>query len=261
MFQVESVNCMCVDWKGGSRTGYTQATHNIRVVGAEVADFVKVLQSEFGYSPSNVHVIGHSLGSHAAGEAGRRTNGTIGRITGLDPAEPYFQDTPEEVRLDPSDAQFVDAIHTDAVPMVPNMGLGMSQTVGHLDFFPNGGEEMPGCQKNVISQIVDIDGIWEGTQDFVACNHLRSYKYYLDSVLNPHGFATYPCTSYKDFESVSNCPSGGIITPGSSLSKEVDGELDVETVEKVKFLWNNDIVNPIFPKAGAAKIMVQKGEE
>lgn len=38
----------------------------------------------------------------------------------------------------------------------------MSQTVGHLDFFPNGGIEMPGCQKNILSQIVDIDGIWEG---------------------------------------------------------------------------------------------------
>lgn len=39
----------------------------------------------------------------------------------------------------------------------------MSQVVGHLDFFPNGGKEMPGCKKNVLSQIVDIDGIWEGT--------------------------------------------------------------------------------------------------
>lgn len=38
----------------------------------------------------------------------------------------------------------------------------MSQTVGHLDFFPNGGIDMPGCQKNILSQIVDIDGIWEG---------------------------------------------------------------------------------------------------
>lgn len=44
----------------------------------------------------------------------------------------------------------------------PVSGLGMSQKVGHLDFFPNGGEQMPGCQKNILSSIVDINGIWEG---------------------------------------------------------------------------------------------------
>ena len=38
----------------------------------------------------------------------------LARITGLDPAEPLFQDMPEFVRLDPSDAHFVDVIHTDA---------------------------------------------------------------------------------------------------------------------------------------------------
>lgn len=39
-------------------------------------------QSDLGYSPDNVHLIGHSLGSHVAGEAGKRTFGAIGRITG-----------------------------------------------------------------------------------------------------------------------------------------------------------------------------------
>lgn len=37
----------------------------------------------------------------------------MGRITGLDPAEPYFQGMPTNVRLDPTDAQLVDVIHTD----------------------------------------------------------------------------------------------------------------------------------------------------
>lgn len=44
MFEVEDVNCICIDWKKGSRCPYTQAANNIRVVGAEVAYFVNVLK-------------------------------------------------------------------------------------------------------------------------------------------------------------------------------------------------------------------------
>ncbi|XP_005387909.1 PREDICTED: inactive pancreatic lipase-related protein 1 [Chinchilla lanigera] len=333
MFEVEEVNCVCVDWRKGSQTTYTQAANNMRVVGAQVAQMLNILLTNYSYSPSKVHLIGHSLGAHVAGMAGSRTPG-LGRITGLDPVEASFEGTPEEVRLDPSDADFVDVIHTDAAPLIPFLGFGTSQLGGHLDFFPNGGQNMPGCKKNALSQIIDLDGIWSGTRDFVACNHLRSYKYYLDSILNPKGFTAYPCTSYRDFESNKcfpcpdhGCPQmghyadkfagrtseeqqkfflntgdaknfarwrygvsitlsgkmvtgqvkvalfgnkgnthqydifSGIIKPGSTLSSEFDAELDVGTIEKVKFLWNNKVVNPTFPKVGAAKITVQKGEE
>lgn len=42
-----------------------------------------------------------------------------------------------------------------------------------------------------------------GTRDFVACNHLRSYKYYSDSIIYPDGFLGYSCTSYDAFQTVS----------------------------------------------------------
>ncbi|XP_059517535.1 pancreatic lipase-related protein 2-like [Myotis daubentonii] len=216
MFKVEKVNCICVDWMRGARTGYNQAVHNIRVVGAETAFLIEGLSTKMGYSLENVHIIGHSLGAHAAGEAGRRLGGCVGRITGLDPAEPGFQGMPEEVRLDPSDAMFVDVIHTDTSPTVPNLGFGMSQKVGHLDFYPNGGQQMPGCQKNTLSSIVDKNDFWEGTRDLVSCNHLRSYKYYSSSILNPDGFLGYPCASYEEFQKngcfpcpVTGCPKMG----------------------------------------------------
>ncbi len=35
-------------------------------------------------------------------------------FVGLDPAGPFFRTVPTYARLDPSDAQFVDVIHTDA---------------------------------------------------------------------------------------------------------------------------------------------------
>ncbi|KAM6330138.1 inactive pancreatic lipase-related protein 1-like [Podargus strigoides] len=223
LLSVEDVNCICINWKKGARCQYTQASNNVRVLGAEIAYFINVLMEKYRYSPADVHIIGHSLGAHAAGEAGRRRPG-IGRITGLDPAQPYFEGTPTEVRLDKSDAEFVDVIHTDSAPTIPYLGFGMRAAIGHLDFYPNGGEQMPGCGKNPISQIVDLDGIWEGTRDFVACNHLRSYKYYSDSILFPDGFLGYSCPSYDVFgtDTCFPCPQEGCPNMGHFADKFKD---------------------------------------
>ncbi|KAJ8418287.1 hypothetical protein AAFF_G00139960 [Aldrovandia affinis] len=336
MLQVEDINCICIDWKEAGRTLYTQSASNIRVIGAQLAYMIELFKTTYQQRPETIHIIGHSLGAHLAGEAGRRTP-NLGRITGLDPAEPYFQGCPALVRLDPSDAKFVDVIHTDSLPMVPYLGMGMSQAIGHLDFYPNGGEHMPGCDKNIISEIVDIDGIWEGTRDFVACNHLRSYKYYSDSILHPEGFTGYPCHDGDVFDS-GRCfpcadgacplmghhadkfrrPSGaekmqfylntgdarpfgryrykvtititgdrallltgsmsvalygtkgntrqyrikkGILNPGSTYEVYIDTVTDVGEVTKMKFIWNNSVINPMFPKLGAEKIVLQRGED
>ncbi|KAL1418189.1 hypothetical protein MTO96_026200 [Rhipicephalus appendiculatus] len=65
----------------------------------------------YSVAGSDFHLIGYNVGAHIAGYAGERVKG-IGRITGLDPADPYFANTDKVVRLDPSDADFVDVIHT-----------------------------------------------------------------------------------------------------------------------------------------------------
>lgn len=44
-------------------------------------------------------------------------------LTGLDPAEPHFSKTDPVVRLDPSDAIFVDIIHTDTTPFMQGGNL------------------------------------------------------------------------------------------------------------------------------------------
>lgn len=44
----------------------------------------------------------------------------MGRLicfSGMDPAGPLFERYAEQVRLDPSDAKFVDVIHSDALPI------------------------------------------------------------------------------------------------------------------------------------------------
>ena len=89
-------------------------------------------------------MIGHSLGAHTAGYTGALVPG-LGRISGLDPAEPYFQGMGSHVRLDPSDADLVDVIHTNGKGII-FLGYGMSQPCGDLDFYPNNGKEQPGCE-------------------------------------------------------------------------------------------------------------------
>ncbi|KAM9134288.1 pancreatic lipase-related protein 2-like [Pangshura tecta] len=195
LVEVEDVNCIAVDWADGAKGTYISAVNNIRVVGAEIAYFINTLVEIFQYRPSHIHIIGHSLGAHAAGDAGRRIRG-IKRITGLDPAGPFFEGTPPKVRLDPTDARFVDVIHSNAAQF-PIVGFGMVNTTGHLDFYPNGGSIMPGCD-DVIIPVTKKD---YQDANFPICHHSRSHQFYFQSILHPNGFLGYPCRTYEFFQS------------------------------------------------------------
>ncbi|GBP55248.1 Lipase member H [Eumeta japonica] len=98
-----------------------------------------------GLDLSKTHLVGHSLGAQSAGVAGGTlTSGKVARITGLDPALPLFDKLSDIQKLDASDAQFVDVIHTDA-------GIfGVQKSIGHADFYPNGGlSPQPGCELEI----------------------------------------------------------------------------------------------------------------
>lgn len=146
-----SLNVINVDWKKGASfytMYYVKAVANTPLVGAKITYLVQTLNKVTGVNPQSIHIIGHSLGAHIAGYAGKRLarrNLLLGRITGLDPAKPNFQGANVGARLDKTDAKFVDVIHTNAAPFLLG-GSGYRARLGHIDFYPNGGEYQPGCE-------------------------------------------------------------------------------------------------------------------
>ncbi|XP_050691331.1 pancreatic triacylglycerol lipase-like [Eriocheir sinensis] len=200
------LNVVTVDWSGGSQTLYSQATANTRLVGLEVAHFINFLKDEVDLEPRDVHIIGHSLGSHTAGYAGERVPG-LGRITGLDPAEPFFQFMSPSVRLDPSDALLVDVIHTDADSIFNlGAGFGLRQPVGHIDFYPNDGRSQPGCDSLArvpLTALTDgaslLEGLDAAQKEFIACHHNRAAKLFTDSILSQCPYTAFRCPSYAHY--------------------------------------------------------------
>lgn len=201
LLRANDVNVIMVDWAGGSLPLYTQATANTRLVGLETAYLINYLVKNYEVDSKDIHIIGHSLGAHTAGYAGSLVPG-LGRITGLDPAEPYFQGMPAHVRLDPTDAELVDVIHTDGKGIF-FLGYGMSQPCGHLDFYPNDGKEQPGCditQAPLIPLTLIRDGLEEASRVLVACNHVRAIKLFIDSINSQCPYIAHQCSSFNQFK-------------------------------------------------------------
>lgn len=87
----------------------------------------------------------YSVGAHIAGLTSNFIKtGKIGRITGLDPTIIFYMSNNRSRDLDPTDAHFVDVIHTAAGI------LGQWGPSGHADFYVNGGTSQPGCASDSI---------------------------------------------------------------------------------------------------------------
>ena len=56
-----------------------------------------------------------------------------------------FSSIPDDhTRLAPTDAKFVEVIHTD-IGQTLLFGVGNPDSLGHIDYFPNGGSRSPSC--------------------------------------------------------------------------------------------------------------------
>lgn len=77
------VNVIVLDWRqDASNAIYLPSARNVVGVGRALANFLNFLLDTSGSNWNNVHIIGHSLGAHVAGNAGRSGRQRPSRVTG-----------------------------------------------------------------------------------------------------------------------------------------------------------------------------------
>ncbi|XP_031626768.1 pancreatic lipase-related protein 2-like isoform X2 [Contarinia nasturtii] len=153
-----------VDYKSVSSCSYSRSVEEIvPSIGLYLAKVIVELELD----TDKIELIGHSIGAHIAGYAGVTLNGTIGRITGLDPAGPGFDET--EHGLNKTCARFVQVLHT-------NPGeLGTNKPRGSLNFYANNKTTtQPGCP-------------------FKQCGHAKAIFYYFASLFPQYEFIGVDC--------------------------------------------------------------------
>lgn len=195
-------------------TFYDWAALNTVKIGTDVGERISALKNII---PSNtIHIVGHSLGAHIAGVAARiyteRTGEKIGRITGLDPAQPCFNEGARLRGVASGDASYVDIIHTN-----PGF-LGLKEPIGDADFYPNGLRHIPkGCHHSI-------------------CAHGRAWEYYAESVYpgNEESFLSTKCTSDESFQA-GNCTGSRIPMGYAEKSSHVRGSYYLEVNEVAPF--------------------------
>ncbi|KAM5126379.1 pancreatic triacylglycerol lipase-like, partial [Mantella aurantiaca] len=53
----------------------------------------------------------------------------------------------------------------------------------------------------------------------------------------------------------------GSLSSSSTYTAFIDVETDVGSLSQVKFVWNNNVINPLLPTVGASSVTVQNGRD
>ncbi|XP_002063646.3 phospholipase A1 VesT1.02 [Drosophila willistoni] len=223
-------NVILIDWSAMTAVPwYTNAVENLPITARYIARFLRYLVMERGYPAKFIHLIGFSLGAEVAGFAGKQLQEwgiKLTRITALDPALPLFEGNSSNRRLSPSDARFVDVIHTDGGI------LGNPTAMGHADFYPNGGRPLqPGCARQEIA-----NNRWLGI--IIGCSHQRAWEYFVESVRQPRAFPVQRCEASQ---TVGICRMGGNRNAfmGMGADPRLRGKFYLDTNDAKPFGRNN----------------------
>uniref|UniRef100_A0AC11EVG6 Lipase H n=1 Tax=Ovis aries TaxID=9940 RepID=A0AC11EVG6_SHEEP len=158
LLSVEDMNVVIVDWNRGATTVMYNHASSKTRKVATVLKEFIDLMLAEGASLDDIYMIGVSLGAHIAGFVGKMYDGQLGRIT----------------------------------------ALGYKEPLGHIDFYPNGGLDQPGCPKTIF-----------GGMQYFKCDHQRSVYLYLSSLRENCAITAYPCDSYRDYRN-GKCVNCGI---------------------------------------------------
>ncbi|XP_060837207.1 lipase member H-A-like [Rhopalosiphum padi] len=179
--KVGEYNVICVDWKQYSTDlSYSVARARAKHIAHDIAKVLTRVTNNLTEGVENMHLIGHSMGAHIVGFVGKNLVDTIPRITGLDPAKPMYENKPPEDRLYITDAHFVDVMHTNSA------NNGFKKSIGHIDFFPNGGKSQPDC------------GFSDKSTG--SCSHIKAYHYFAHSIWAKEDYVARKCSSWDDYK-------------------------------------------------------------
>ncbi len=132
------LNIVVVDWSAGAQTiNYISARNRVAAAGNAIGILIERLVNENLARFDNIILVGHSLGSHVAGNTGKAVTGTLQAIYGTDPAGPLFNANSAD-RLAINDAAYTEALHTNAG------NLGFNEPITMAAFYPNWGSSQPG---------------------------------------------------------------------------------------------------------------------
>ncbi|CAH1646813.1 unnamed protein product [Spodoptera littoralis] len=165
---------------------YVSAAQNTQTIGTELGQAISTMVAS-GLKPSNVILVGFSLGAQMCGRAGFVIQNIIGQplplIVGLDAAKPLFEPIQIFRCIKSTDASSVILVHSD-------MSLfGVSGSYGTQNFFANdpyytSHGYQPGC--SLANTLLNPIFLFENFNFFriVFCSHLRSVEFWIENIIN-----------------------------------------------------------------------------
>ncbi|KAL0103033.1 hypothetical protein PUN28_018379 [Cardiocondyla obscurior] len=129
----------------------------------------------------------------------------------------------EKTRLDPTDAAFVDVIHSCGGV------LGFLQPLGKADFYPNAGTAIqPGCC--CAPEIME------------ACSHGRSYVYFTESINSKTGLPATKCDSWNSYMN-GQCAGSQVVLMGEHVDRNVEGLFFLRTRSDPPYAYIQEVTD------------------